>query len=277
MSSVRIIHSCSDFVVAIKNAKIHSAPLQENDTSSALVLVAQEYPEILKVRGKKEIEGGLVHRIDYDTAGLLLFACNQKFYDHILTCQEAGLFKKNYLAFCNFIPQCPEILGGFPPTPFLVDSLNSSEKYQVLSAFRPFGPGRKEVRPVTEDSVKFSRKKINEKKEKLSIYSTNFTISKVEEEIYRVEASITKGYRHQVRCHLAWCSLPIISDPLYNPTSKTSHETCNNSLPQMQFFATGFSFPAYSVKKDFLSNREDGSSSMQFNSFSISPEEILKL
>lgn len=56
-----------------------------------------------------------------------------------------------------------------------------------------------------------------------------------ERETLTVKATITKGYRHQVRCHLAWCGLPIVADPLYHPLEKTA--------PQMQFFATGLEFP----------------------------------
>ena len=149
MPSVKIIYSCSDFVVAVKKAGVHSAPLQAGESSSALSCVAKDFPQILNVKGKKEVEGGLIHRIDRDTAGLLLFACNQDFYHHIMTCQKAGLFKKKYFACCRFIPQCPEILGGFPPSPIFHGDITQSANLTVSSAFRPFGPGRKQVRPVT--------------------------------------------------------------------------------------------------------------------------------
>ena len=35
-------------------------------------------------------------------------------------------------------------------------------------------------------------------------------------DLIRIEACITNGFRHQVRCHLAWMGLPIIGDSLYN-------------------------------------------------------------
>ena len=97
MSSIKVLHSTADFVVAIKKAGTHSAPLKAGDTDSALSFIAQDFPQVLTVRGKKEVEGGLIHRIDYDTAGLLLFALNQDFYNHMMACQDEGLFKKAFL------------------------------------------------------------------------------------------------------------------------------------------------------------------------------------
>jgi 23S rRNA-/tRNA-specific pseudouridylate synthase len=77
------------FIVAYKPPRMHSAPLRENKDGSVdgtqsagvqsdgtqsdgtlLDVVAGMYPEVRSVRGWKPIEGGLVHRLDYDTRGL---------------------------------------------------------------------------------------------------------------------------------------------------------------------------------------------------------------
>ena len=271
MSFVKILHSTSDFVVAVKKAGVHSAPLKADDTDSALSFVAQDFPQVLTVQGKKAVEGGLIHRIDYDTAGLLLFALNQDFYNHMMACQDEGLFKKGYRAYCHYQENCTELLGGFPPGPV---SLNFSADHQactVESSFRAFGPGRKQVRPVTEQSGKFSQRKARGNKQGSSpIYSTELSITKTHEKNFVVEASITKGYRHQVRCHLAWCNLPILADPLYNPTqnplfqvypdSSLTNVATEKSSQQMQFFATSLSFPTFR--------------SREILSYTICPEEI---
>lgn len=271
MSSIKVLHSTADFVVAIKKAGIHSAPLKAGDTYSALSFVAQDFPQVLTVQGKKAVEGGLIHRIDYDTSGLLLFALNQDFYNYIMACQDEGLFKKGYRAYCQYQENCTELLGGFPPGPV---SLNFSADHQVCtveSSFRAFGPGRKQVRPVTEQSSKFSQRKVGGSKLGNSpMYSTELSITKIHEKSFVVEASITKGYRHQVRCHLAWCGLPIIGDSLYNPTqnpllqvypnSSLTNVATEKSSQQMQFFATSLSFPSFR--------------SSEILSFTICPEEI---
>ena len=272
--AVEIVECHRDFVVAFKAAGIHSAPLRPEDGECALALVAAQFPEVRAVQGRKAVEGGLVHRIDQDTAGLLLIARNQGFYDHIMACQEAGLFKKGYTARCQYLPSCPDLLGGFPPPPNLLGfPVTRSTGFMVESGFRPYGPGRKQVRPVTEQSGKFSQRKAGGSKQGSSpLYSTELSITKTHGKNFVVEASITKGYRHQVRCHLAWCGLPIIGDPLYNPTKKSILQVYPDSNPintdtpakqssqQMQFFATSLSFPAFS--------------SSEILSFTICPDEI---
>ena len=274
MCPVKIVHSTDDFVVAAKKAGIHSAPLKVDETDSALAFVAQDFPQVLTVQGKKEVEGGLIHRIDYDTAGLLLFALNQDFYNHMMACQDEGLFKKGYRAYCQYQENCTELLGGFPPPPNLLGFHGTcSADFTVESGFRPYGPGRKQVRPVTEQSSKFSQRKVGGSKLGSSpMYSTELSITKIHEKSFVVEASITKGYRHQVRCHLAWCNLPITRDPLYNPSKNPLLQVYPDSSPintdtpakqssqQMQFFATTLSFPAFH--------------SSEILSFTICPEEI---
>lgn len=270
MSFVKILHSTSDFVVAVKKAGVHSAPLKADDADSALSFVAQNFPQVLTVQGKKAVEGGLIHRIDYDTAGLLLFALNQDFYNHIMAYQDEGLFKKGYVARCHYDSRCTELLGGFPPLPVSLDFSADHQVCTVESSFRAFGPGRKQVRPVTEQSGKFSQRKAGGSKQGSSpIYATELSITKTHGKNFVVEASITKGYRHQVRCHLAWCNLPILADPLYNPTQNPQVQVYLDSSPnvaskqssqQMQFFATSLSFPAFS--------------SSEILSFTICPDEI---
>lgn len=254
MSPVKLIECHPDFLIAIKPAGIHSAPLQVQD-ASALQEVVEHFPEVGRVRGKKSVEGGLVHRIDYDTAGLLLFARNQEFYNHIINCQERNLFKKEYMALCNYEPQCPQKLGSFPPSPQSVEKLSlvSGISFVAESAFRPYGPGRKQVRPVTGESGKFSQQKVGKKTAaSFSTYSTQFRIKKIEGKNFFIGACLTRGYRHQVRCHLAWCGLPIVGDPLYNPSCKVGDKTVCVTVPQlksqMQFFATGLQFPIQNEK-----------------------------
>ncbi|MBO7637579.1 MAG: RNA pseudouridine synthase, partial [Treponema sp.] len=201
-----------------------SAPL-EKDGLSVLTLIKKEYPSCLTVRGKKEIEGGLVHRLDTDTDGLLLIAETQEFYDYIQEVQERGLFIKTYSALCKSIP--PQIEDGYPPCPYKLDGIGGD--CQVSSYFRHYGPSRKCVRPVSEQSTLMAKKKAG-----TVLYSTNVKIKGIEGEAFQVECKIAKGFRHQVRCHLAWLGLPVIGDKLYNPAKADG---------EMLFSATGMEFP----------------------------------
>lgn len=255
---IRIAECHRDFVVAVKPAGVHSAPLKAEDGECALAAVVELFPEVLGVVGKKAVEGGLVHRIDFDTAGLLLFARSQSFYSHIMDCQAAGLFQKTYHARCQWLPRCPALLGGFPPPPDFRPDLPFASRLDcaVESGFRPYGPGRRQVRPVSSSPGRFTQRRDGN----CALYATRLQIDP-SPEVVRVQAAITRGYRHQVRCHLAWCGLPVLGDPLYNPLCR---EGQGPFPPQMQFFATGLRFPLADSSGDFFVsiNPEDCSSAL---------------
>lgn len=232
---IRIIHEPSHnepFVVCIKPRGIPSAPLKEDDIS-AFSMVADLYPDVKNVTGKKAIEGGLCHRIDTDTEGLLLIASSQDFYDYLQNEQSAGRFFKGYFARC-YLENANERMEGFPESQIILESLlNSIKKCTISSKFRPFGVKNTTVRPVVESSGRAALKKCSSK-----IYSTDVEIINESKDnknsLVSVRCVLTEGYRHQVRCHLAWIGLPIAGDRLYNPSAKD-----NDSF---EFYADRLSF-----------------------------------
>ena len=210
------------FLVIYKPKGLPSAPLTEDDKDNALAHACAMYPEIKKVSGKKAIEYGLLHRLDTATDGLLLIAASQECYDFLMTEQREGRFIKTYSALCDIIPDNAELLGGFPPAP--------SSPSTVISYFRPYGEGRKEVRPVTEASGKAALSKLGSKK----LYTTKIEITKISGSRAKAVCEITEGYRHQVRCHLAWAGYPVSGDLLYNSDKKNAEN--------LLFSATKISF-----------------------------------
>ena len=209
------------FLVIYKPKGLPSAPLTPVDTENALAQAAAMYPQIKSVCGKKAIEYGLLHRLDTATDGLMVIAATQESYDFLMTEQREGRFIKTYSAQCEIIPDNADLLGGFPPAP------SSST---VTSYFRPYGEGRKEVRPVTEESGKAALSKLGTKK----LYTTKIEITKISDTRATALCEITEGYRHQVRCHLAWAGYPVVGDQLYNSDKKNAEN--------LLFSATRISF-----------------------------------
>lgn len=219
MSEFEIINnpdSLHPFLVVNKAAGVPSAPLFAGDFS-ALTLALNAFPQIKNVHGKKEIEHGLVHRIDTETSGLVLIALNQDFYDFMIQEQAENRFEKFYRAKVDFAGDICEKLAGFPVSPFLIEETESAMKnHKILtveSEFRKFGKGGKEVRPVLENDGMAAKKKSSGK-----IYRTE--IKFLDENQNHVEAKITQGFRHQVRCHLAWIGFPVQGDAVYNPEAR---------------------------------------------------------
>ena len=115
MYPLSIVEDSADYLVVYKPRGIHSAPLSKSDGDSALSRIVTSYPEVGNVQGKNPVEGGLIHRIDKETEGLLLCAKNQDFYDYMDACQKKSVFFKEYIAVCDYIPRYSELMVGFPP------------------------------------------------------------------------------------------------------------------------------------------------------------------
>ena len=210
------------FLVIYKPKGLPSAPLSAEDTQNALSQAAAMFPEIKTVCGKKPIEYGLLHRLDTATDGLMVIAASQECYDFLSLEQSEGRFIKTYTAECDILPDNAQTLGGFPP--------DSPRLPEVTSYFRPYGEGRKEVRPVTEKSGKAALSKLGKSK----LYTTKIEITRLSDTRAKALCEITEGYRHQVRCHLAWAGYPVIGDQLYNSDKKNAEN--------LLFSATKISF-----------------------------------
>ncbi|MDR2434138.1 MAG: RNA pseudouridine synthase [Treponema sp.] len=226
----RIIDETDDFAVLWKPPRMHCAPLKPGEGGTLLDWYAGVFPAVLALRGRKDGEGGLVHRLDFETRGLTLVAKNQQALEFLLARQDEGVFVKEYGALCL---KAGAPLPGFPP-PQALPGFSSSSPFPPLiieSFFRPFGPGRKQVRPVSGEGRKF--RKIA--KNRGGFYTTEISAaSPIHPDdsaprrsgtgaipLYRFTVKIIRGFRHQIRCHLSWIGYPILNDPLYGAPETT--------------------------------------------------------
>jgi len=188
-----IVEERDSYAVVFKPPKMHSdfnASAPENESLARWGLSA--FP-LAAGRG-----GGLVHRLDFETQGLVLFAKNRESLAFFRALQESGGLVKEYGAFCE---KSPNGLPGFPPAPVFLET----RPFAIESYFRPFGPGRKEVRPVIGETRK------DVAKDRGGFYRTE--VVGAEDGFFRV--MIKRGFRHQIRCHLSWLGYPIAGDPIY--------------------------------------------------------------
>ena len=180
-NKISFIYADDDILVVRKFAGIPSAPLKESEIDNALYYVSQKYPDVLKVKNSyKEIEGGLLHRIDTDTDGLLLFALNDLAWQNLYNQQKENKFIKEYTAFCVKDFSNLEILKGFPEFSFGQISENK-KNILITSKFRNYGPEKKQVRPVLENEKTYAQKKASNK-----LYSTEILEVKKIDSIYKM-------------------------------------------------------------------------------------------
>ena len=206
-----ISHETDDFAVVFKPPRMHCAPLRQDGKESGgetlLDWYANIFPPITELSGRKENEGGLLHRLDYETQGLVLFAKNRQTLENLLIQQKQGKLIKEYSAICQKSEPWPDAprFDISAATPLVIESY-----------FRPYGPGRKQVRPVTKEKLK--GKEIA--KDAGAFYKTEVIgIERKQtdsgEEQYHFTVRLKRGFRHQIRCHLAWIGFPVLNDPIY--------------------------------------------------------------
>ena len=206
-----IVEETGDYAVVFKPPKMHSAPLKQSEGETLFSWYASRFPSVYD----------LMHRLDYDTHGLVLFAKNLQSYEFFKDLQDKGGFVKEYSAVCTRFCErfCEVPISGFPSPPVLADCAPSIGKPQVIeSYFRPYGPGRKQVRPILDEENKYHEIA----KDKGAMYRTE--IISIKNNV--ITARIKRGFRHQIRCHLCLVGFPILNDPLYGSDRLYSSEPC---------------------------------------------------
>ena len=218
-----ILEETDDFAVVFKPPRMHSearAPLKQ-ETDTLMHWYAEFFPRVTE-------QGGLVQRLDYETRGLLLIAKNRKSLEYFRALQKRGGIIKEYGAL-TIASENP--LSGFPPPPPLTDA-----PFSIESFFRPFGPGRKQVRPVTDRMYRELAK------DQGGYYRTE--IISIKDNLFTVR--IKRGFRHQIRCHLAWIGRPILNDPLYGKVPPD-----NGAFLALSANALFFSDPTSSGRREY--------------------------
>lgn len=192
-----IVYNDEYYIAVIKKRGIATVPLSFNDEKETLLKnVISICKDVNSVKGRKECEKGALHRLDTDTTGIVIFAKNDLAFKKFTELQKQNKVLKTYKA---FIGDTEKLLG-------FIEYNNKME-----SDFRAYGPKRKAVRPIKGTSYKTNIVNI-----------TNNLIT----------VTITKGFRHQIRSHLAWREKAIEGDKLYG--SKVDKP--------LQLYATGLSF-----------------------------------
>jgi 23S rRNA pseudouridine1911/1915/1917 synthase len=158
-------------------------------------MVIRLYPEVAGVPGIKPVEPGLVHRLDRETSGLVVFARTAQAFDELRRSFASGGARKMYLAACACGEEIPD----------------SAVPLRIESRFAPYGRGRTMVRAVFPGER--SRKLL--KSAGSEIYVTEAEVTARGNGRLLLAASILRGFRHQVRVHLAFLGFPILGDPLY--------------------------------------------------------------
>lgn len=204
-------------LVVVKPCKMHTTKNTVDDNNTLTDFICSLYPEVANVHGFSHHEAGCLHRLDFDTSGLVLFAKSDLAFQDFRCLMTQNGIQKQYIALS--LHSEIEVEGAKPawyPEKNTFETMLLSQKtcdfdnFCIQSCFRNFGNGSKRVAPFTQNSD-FKKKKEDSPLYTTQIISTDQYFSKI---LFNVK--ITNGFRHQIRCHLAWLGFPICGDQLYN-------------------------------------------------------------
>jgi 23S rRNA pseudouridine1911/1915/1917 synthase len=236
----RLVDETESYAVVYKPPLMFSAPLGGVLEGTLLGWFARHCPAVLDLAGDKKGEGGLLHRLDFETEGLVLLAKTQGAYEALRAQQGAGNFIKEYLAITVRRGSPGERpLPGFPPSPH-GDPRSAGPGACIESFFRPWGPGRRAVRPVVQgkrlkiaaDRGRPYRTEILDRRDLPPGVPEGGAGSR-----HIFSLRIFRGFRHQIRCHLAWIGEPILYDALYggedpSPALRGGEDSPDNPFPR---------------------------------------------
>lgn len=181
---LQIVYECHDFIIVNKLAGQNGHPLKPEEQDTTLNAIIARYPECGKpFRKEHPLEGGLVHRLDRGTSGLLVCARTELGYEELTKCWKNQDVEKIYLACVEGVLSKPCYL-----TAFLSHDTHSKKRMRVS---------------VT-------------KKAKHSWLTKTLVFPIVQQQDRSfVLVQIKTGVTHQIRAVLATLGHSIVGDPIY--------------------------------------------------------------
>lgn len=174
-----ILHEDSNVIVINKPAGMVVHPGAGNPSGTLVNALLAYYPSIRNV-GETD-RPGVVHRLDKDTSGVLVFAKTEKAYQWLVKQFKSRDLKKVYIA----------LVDGHPPTP----------------------TGRIEA-PIERDIHHRTRMAAGLRGQGKPAVSEYFELERFENHSL-VEIHPITGRTHQIRVHLSYLGTPVVGDTLY--------------------------------------------------------------
>jgi 23S rRNA pseudouridine1911/1915/1917 synthase len=183
--AIRIVHADQHVIVADKPAGMPAHPLKPGETGTAANALVGRFPELAEV-GPQRREGGLVHRLDSDTSGLLLAARTDAAYAMLRAQFTARSVEKGYLALA-----AGELHAGGEIALPLAHDPRDARRMMAIS-----DPEYAEAHAARPAVTRFAPLELR----------GGFTLLEVE---------IPTGVMHQIRAHLAFIGHALAGDALY--------------------------------------------------------------
>jgi 23S rRNA pseudouridine1911/1915/1917 synthase len=173
-----VVHADDALVAMVKPSGMATHPLLAGERGTLANALVARFAECAAVADDAR-EGGVAHRLDSDTSGLVLAARTREAWLSLRRSFGDGAVSKEYLA----------LVAGSPPNAGVVDVALAHAGKRVRAA----AVGDADAQPAT----------------------TRYQTLARGEGVALVRASSSSGRMHQIRAHLAHAGFPIVGDVLY--------------------------------------------------------------
>jgi 23S rRNA pseudouridine1911/1915/1917 synthase len=190
-----VLYQDEDIVAIAKPAGVPTHPLRSDDVASVASGLVARFPECATASPDAR-EGGLGHRLDVATSGVLLAARRRETWHRLRAALAAPLCEKIYLAESR----------GYFPTPDQVPG--------ELVLPGPRAGSFVVTAPIGRQGRRGSRVRLASGRRPLPA-RTEITLLEARASTALVEARLRRGRAHQVRAHLAFLGIPVVGDPIY--------------------------------------------------------------
>ncbi len=173
-----IIYEDDDIIVINKQSGVVVHPAPGNYTGTLVSGLLHKFKELSTIN--EELRPGVVHRIDKDTSGLLIFAKNNEVHKFLAKELKDHKIKRTYLAWVE-----GKIIN------------------KVIHVDLPIGRDIKMryKMAVTNSNSKWAK--------------THIFVEKIFDNFTLVRCELETGRTHQIRVHLSHIGHPIVGDPVY--------------------------------------------------------------
>jgi 23S rRNA pseudouridine1911/1915/1917 synthase len=192
-----------DALVAVdKPSGIPSHPLHAGEGATVASALVAQFPECTAASPDPR-EGGLGHRLDVGTSGVILAARSREVWHRLREALSGPACEKTYLA---------QTTGHFPGTD------------EVAKEFVVPGPRQASFVvscPIGRQGRRGGKVKLDSGRQPLPA-RTEITLIEVRDGGGLVEARLSHGRAHQVRAHLAYLGIPVLGDATYGEAESAS-------------------------------------------------------
>jgi 23S rRNA pseudouridine1911/1915/1917 synthase len=182
---LHVLYEDADVVAVNKPVGLPSHPLRAGERGTAANALVAHYPRCAEA-SEHAREGGLCHRLDVFTSGVLLAARTREAWRALRAAFQGGQVEKEYLALCAGQPLGEQGHIDLPLRP----EPGQRDRVEVVGRERAYDPGVMDA-------------------------ETRFTVERRGGSYALLRVMPRTGRRHQIRAHLGYLGLPILGDPAY--------------------------------------------------------------